>query len=93
MPPPAKWSNPTNSPSWSRNLTAFALDIQRLLGAGKVVTVGDIADTNGSAQELTALLAALGVLPRLHGYAGWNTSGNTLGTAIAMGVQSQGGAA
>ncbi len=70
-----------------RTLTAFALEILRLLEAGKVVTVGDIAYTNGSDRELVALLDALGVLPRLHGYAGWNTSSNTLGTAIAMGVQ------
>ncbi len=71
-----------------RTLAAFALEIQHLLAMGKVVTVGDIAYTNGSDLELVALLDALGILSRLHGYAGWNTSSNTLGTSIAMGVQS-----
>ncbi len=69
-----------------RTLIAFALYVQDCLKDGKVVTIGDIAYANGGDQELVALLDEMGILPKLHGYAGWNTSSNTLGTSIAMGA-------
>ncbi len=70
-----------------RTLIAFALYVQDYLNEGKVVTIADIAYANGGDQELVSLLDEMGVLPQLHGYAGWNTSSNTLGTSIAMGAQ------
>ena len=69
-----------------RTLIAFALQIEDLLADGKVVTVADVAYSNGADRELIALLNRMNLLGRLHGYAGWNTSSNTMGTSIAMGV-------
>ena len=69
-----------------RTLIAYVLGVQDCLDAGKIVTIADIAYANGADQELVALLDAMGILPRLQGYAGWNTSSNTLGTSIAMGA-------
>ncbi|ANF94733.1 DUF4127 family protein [Paenibacillus bovis] len=48
------------------------------------VAVADIAYANGGDLELLSLLRQRGILYRLAGYAGWNTSSNTLGTVIAQ---------
>lgn len=69
-----------------RTLIAFALYVQDCLDEGRIVTVADIAYANGADQELVALFNEMGILDRLQGYAGWNTSSNTLGTSIAMGA-------
>lgn len=69
-----------------RTLIAFVLYVQDLIEAGKIVSIADIAYANGADQELVALLDAMGILSSLQGYAGWNTSSNTLGTSIAMGA-------
>lgn len=53
---------------------------------GVPVTIGDCATTNAGDSELLDLLKQKGILFRLAGYAGWNTSDNTLGTAIPMGM-------
>ena len=42
-----------------------------------------MAYANGSDKQLVRLLDKIGVALRLDGYAGWNTSSNTLGTTIA----------
>ncbi|WPP41741.1 DUF4127 family protein [Paenibacillus hunanensis] len=49
-----------------------------------VVAVADIAYANGGDLELLDLLRQQGILYELGGYAGWNTSSNTLGTVIAQ---------
>ena len=41
---------------------------------------------NSGDEELVDLLRQKGLLFRLAGYAGWNTSDNTLGTAVSMGM-------
>ncbi|MBP3644904.1 MAG: DUF4127 family protein [Clostridia bacterium] len=69
-----------------RTLIAFALYVQDCLNEGRIVTIADIAYANGADQELVALLNEMGILDKLQGYAGWNTSSNTLGTSIAMGA-------
>lgn len=54
--------------------------------AGPVILC-DVAYANGADPILTdALLARPELLSRLWGYAGWNTTGNTLGSALATGV-------
>lgn len=52
----------------------------------KPCVIGDIAFANGSDLELLHLLREKKLLFRLAGYAGWNTSSNTLGTCIAQGM-------
>ena len=54
------------------------------LKQGKTVAFADIAYANGGDPELFSLLKQAGLLWKLGGYAGWNTSSNTLGTAIPM---------
>ena len=69
-----------------RTLIAFVLYVQDCLEAGRIVSIADVAYANGADQELVALLNEMGILDKLQGYAGWNTSSNTLGTSIAMGA-------
>ncbi len=65
-------------------LIAFAGD---QLSKGKVVTIADNAYANGGDLELIRMLDRTGLLMEVSGYAGWNTSANTIGTAIAEGVE------
>lgn len=51
---------------------------------GKPLAVADVAYANGGDLQLVRLLREKGLLFRLAGYAGWNTSSNTLGTVIAQ---------
>ncbi len=69
-----------------RNLAEFAAYIRYALERGKVVAVGDVATCNGSDGELLRLLDSEGLLLKLHAYAGWNTSSNTIGTAMCQAV-------
>jgi hypothetical protein len=51
------------------------------------VVVCDVAYANGADPALVeGLLARPELFEKIWGYAGWNTSGNTFGSAIAMGV-------
>lgn len=52
----------------------------------KNVCIADVAFSNGGDPDLFALLKIKGMLFTLSGYAGWNTSSNTLGTAIPMSI-------
>ncbi|WP_059044433.1 DUF4127 family protein [Paenibacillus rubinfantis] len=62
-------------------------EIAEAMGAylqkGKRVALGDVATCNGGDPVLMNLLQQQGRLDQLTAYAGWNTSGNTLGTVIA----------
>ena len=69
-----------------RNLAEFVSYIRYALSQGKVTAVGDVAACNGSDAELLGILGREGLLMDLHAYAGWNTSSNTLGTAVCMAV-------
>jgi hypothetical protein len=54
---------------------------------GKPVALADVAYANGSDPLLIEkLLSEFEDLTSLYGYAGWNTPGNTIGTAVAMGL-------
>ncbi len=70
----------------SRNLMEFLLFLEDALARGKTVTIADNAYANGGDTELISLMDQMGLLGRVHGYAGWNTSSNTIGTAVAEGV-------
>ena len=68
-----------------RHLPEFVDFIGRMLAAGKPVTVADIAYPNGAEARFFTMLQTL-PLARLTGYSAWNTAGNTLGSAVALGV-------
>jgi hypothetical protein len=68
-----------------RSLEAFADVLEVLLGEGSPVSLADVAHVNGADDELMSLLDGAGLLPHLAGYGGWNTAGNALGSAIALG--------
>jgi len=68
-----------------RPLEAFVDAIDVLTGEGARVGLADVAHVNGADDELMSELDAAGLLPRLVGYGGWNTAGNALGSAVALG--------
>jgi len=70
----------------NRNLPLFVSRIGNMIKDGKNVAVADVAFCNGGDTELALLLDETGTAMNLAGYAGWNTSGNTLGTAISEAV-------
>ena len=69
-----------------RNLREFSAAIQYYIEQNKRVAVADVAFCNGSDDELMRILSKKGVLLKLCSYAGWNTSGNTLGTVISYAI-------
>lgn len=69
----------------ARHLPAFVDFIAQGLARQQAISLADIAYPNGSEQRLMTLLERLD-LTELAGFSGWNTAGNSLGTAIAMGV-------
>lgn len=75
-----------------RSLEAFRDGIELLLERSAHVSVADVAHVNGADDELMRSLAAAGALPQLAGYGGWNTAGNSLGSAVALGSLSALGA-
>ncbi|MBB6673300.1 DUF4127 family protein [Cohnella nanjingensis] len=68
------------------NLREFAEAIARYTAKGRMVALADVATCNGSDEPLMKLLSRWGLLPKIAAYAGWNTSGNTLGTVIAHAI-------
>lgn len=50
------------------------------------VALADVVYANGADDALLEVFAAQGLLPRLAAYAGWNTAGNSIGTALAQGT-------
>jgi len=69
-----------------RNLVGFCQRICDALQKGKIVAVADGAYANGGDAEMLKILAQNTNLLLLSSYAGWNTSSNTLGTALAQAV-------
>ena len=65
---------------------ATAARAAALVQAGQWVAVADCGQANGSDPALVAALAGCVPLAALAGYAGWNTAGNTLGSAVAHGA-------
>lgn len=69
----------------ARHLPEFVDFIRQCLNTNKPVSVADIAYPNGAEERFIKLLETL-PLAQLSGFSGWNTAGNTLGSAIAMGI-------
>lgn len=82
------WQQPVNNSNYGveRNLIEFISFIEDEVKNGKAVAIGDNAFANGSDLELVDLLNKKDMLLKLAGYAGWNTSSNTIGTALSQGV-------
>ena len=69
-----------------RNLAEFVNFMAYALDMGKTVAVADVAWPNTADTELTRLMQREGLMLKVHAYAGWNTSSNTLGTVICQAV-------
>jgi hypothetical protein len=68
---------------------AFARRVSHEVKTGARAIVADIdpkGDVQGASLPFVEALRGTHVLPRLFGYASWNTAGNTLGLAVAQGV-------
>ena len=68
------------------NTREFMQAIARYIHKGKIVALADVASLNGGDHSLMKLLSKNDLLAGIEAYAGWNTSGNTLGTVIAHAV-------
>lgn len=69
----------------NRSLESFHDRLEVLLASGARVSLADVAYVNGGDDELLSALATAGTLELLAGYGGWNTAGNALGSAVALG--------
>lgn len=69
-----------------RNLPEIVDFIKGRLKENKIITIADNAYANGGDLELIRMLDNNHLLTEVAGYAGWNTSANTIGTAIAEGI-------
>lgn len=65
------------------NHREFMQAIKGYLRKNKTIALADVAIINGGDHYLLKALHKQGLLPEITAYAGWNTSGNTLGTVIA----------
>lgn len=66
-----------------RNIDGFINKIKNYLSENKKVSIADVAKINRGDVELVSKLSRENLLFDLAGYSGWNTSSNTLGTALA----------
>ncbi len=69
-----------------RNLAEFVNYIEYALDMNKTVAVADIAWLNCGDTELFSLMYREELLLKIHSYAGWNTSSNTIGTALCQAI-------
>lgn len=69
-----------------RNLAEFVNYIKYALSMNKYVAIADVARVNKGDEELISILNREDLLLKIHGYAGWNTSSNTIGTSLSSSV-------
>lgn len=67
-----------------RNLASYIEYIKYANSLGKYVCVADVAYSNGSDVELLKLLHQSDLAYNVAGYAGWNTSSNTIGCCLCQ---------
>ena len=68
-------------------LDAVVQVLDQSLSQGKPFSIADVAYANGGDPRLMEkILTRFEDLTGLYGYAGWNTPGNAIGTAVAMGL-------
>lgn len=78
---PCLW---VHTPCSDAERTAAVVRIENFLRAGRKVAVADVWKANGADSVFLEELDGRGLLPKLSAYAGWNTAGNTIGTALAF---------
>ena len=69
-----------------RDLAELASAVARDIEAGRDVAIVDVAFVNGADLAFVDPLLAEVPIARLAAYAGWNTAGNSLGSALAQGT-------
>lgn len=69
-----------------RNFPELIDFIKDRIAEGKQITIADNAYANGGDLEFINMLNYNNLLLKVDGYAGWNTSANTIGTALAEGI-------
>lgn len=70
-----------------RNMPEFIEFLDYVINdLNKCCVVADVSCLNGSDKELIDMMQSKDLLLKVGGYAGWNTSSNTLGTCIPQGV-------
>ena len=69
-----------------RDMPAFLKKMKKATAEGRGVAFADIAYCNGGEVEFTKIVSKEIGLLELWGYAGWNTSSNTLGTVISQAI-------
>jgi hypothetical protein len=79
-------SEPHGRQYYDRDLPAFVKRMKTAVEKGKGVAVADIAYCNGADVRLTERITQEIGFFKLWGYAGWNTSSNTLGTVICQAI-------
>jgi hypothetical protein len=82
------WLQPSISPNYNaeRNMPEVISYILRQLEAGKRIAIADNAYANGGELDFVRMMDKHQILMQVCAYAGWNTNGNTLGTALAEAV-------
>lgn len=78
------WLDPAGEAAPDQEASVFIAAVAAALAVGHRVVVADVADANGADPALWRLPEASALLSRLHGFAAWNTAGNTLGCALAQ---------
>ena len=66
-----------------RDIKSFVKRIKAYIDINKRVSIADVAKINRGDKELVSQLCNEDIYFSLAGYSGWNTSSNTLGTALA----------
>ncbi len=61
-------------------------EIKKALAAGYAVALADVRFSNGADPQLVDHLAEEGLLLQLSAYGGWNTAGNSVGSAVAHSI-------
>ena len=81
-------SDPKNTGEPDTYTKAFLDKVQSWLDAGRKVIVADTKFGNGADNALVKEMFRRGIAYKVAAYGGWNTSGNTLGFALAQGMES-----